>query len=143
MTTPLIYTLTQMIQDPKAGFMEPVSHTVSAGVRAALLEQELIVIRLVDLSLLAGDFAADGTLISMQPVECEKGYELAVVVAGLERFRFTPRMVEQLLAHPVALSLSLDPLIAVINQVLSQAEEGRDEMRYKAEGDKVDCLTVS
>ena len=143
MTTPLIYTLTQMIQDPKAGFMEPVSHTVSAGGRAALLEQELIVIRLVDLSLLAGDFAADGTLISMQPVECDKGYELAVVVAGLEQFRFTPRMVEQLLAHPVALSLSLDPLIAVINQVLSQAEEGRDEMRYKAEGDKVDYLIVS
>ncbi|MDQ0862715.1 hypothetical protein [Arthrobacter globiformis] len=142
MTSPLIYPLTQMIQDPIAGFMGPVSYPVSAEVRAALLEQELIVIRLVDLSLLAGDFAADGTPISMRLVECDEGYELAVVVAGLEQFRFTARMVEQLLAHPVALSLSLDPLIAVVNQVLSQAEEGGDEMPYKAQVNKVDYLTM-
>jgi hypothetical protein len=133
MTTPLIYSLTQMIQDRVTGFMGPVRYPVCGEVRAALLEQELIVIRLVDLSLLAGDFAADGTPISMQPVECDEGYELAVAVAGLERFRFTPRMIEQLLAHPVALSLSLDPLIAVVNQVLSQAEEGGDEMQHKAD----------
>jgi hypothetical protein len=124
MTTPLIYTLTQTIQDPRAGLMGPVSYPVSAEVRTAVLEQELIVIRLVDLSLLTGDFAADGTPISMQLVECDEGYELAVAVAGLEQFRFTHRMVEQLLAHPAALSLSLDPLIAVANQVLSQAEKG-------------------
>ncbi|UKA53943.1 hypothetical protein LFT45_19900 [Arthrobacter sp. FW305-BF8] len=133
MTTPLIYTLTQMIQDPIAGFMGPVSYPVSAEVHAALLEQQLIVIRLVDLSLLQGDFAAAGTPISMQPVECDEGYELAVVVAGLELFRFAPRMVEQLLANPVALSLSLESLIAVVNQVLSQAEEGGDEMLNKAD----------
>ena len=126
MTIPLIYTLTQMTQDPGAGFMGPVNYPVSAEVRAALLGQELIVIRLVDLSLLAGDFfAADGIPISMQLVECDEGYELAVVVAGLEQFRFTHRMVEQLLAHPAALSLSLEPLIAVVNQVLSQAEGWR------------------
>jgi hypothetical protein len=129
MTIPLIYTLTQTIQDPGVGFMGPVSYPVSTEVRTALLEQELIVIRLVDLSLLAGDFAADDTPISMQLVECDEGYELAVVVAGLEQFRFTHRMVEQLLAHPAALSLSLDPLIAVVNQVLSQAEKGGDEVR--------------
>jgi hypothetical protein len=63
----------------------------------------------------------------MQLVECDEGYELAVVVAGLEQFRFTRRMVEQLLAHPAALSLSLDPLIAVANQVLSQAKKGGNE----------------
>jgi len=123
MTSPLIFPLTQMIQDAIAGFMGPGSYPVPVEVRAALLEQELIVIRLVDLSILAGDFSADGTPISMRLVECDEGYELAVVVAGLEQFRFTPRMAEQLLAHPVALSLSLDPLIEVVNQVLSQAEE--------------------
>lgn len=142
MTSPLIYPLTQMIQDPIAGFMGPDSYPVSAEVRAALLDQELIVIRLVDLSLLAGDFAADGTPISIRLVECDEGYELAVVVAGLEQFRFTSRVVEQLLAYPVALSFSLEPLLEVVNQVLSQAEEGGDEMPHKAEDDKVDYLTA-
>jgi hypothetical protein len=120
MKSPLIYTVPQMTQDPITGFMGPVSYPLSAGVRAALLEQELIAIRLVDLSILAGDFAADGTAISMEPVECDEGYELAVMVAGLEQFRFTPRMVEQLLVRPVALSLSLDPMIAVVSQFLSR-----------------------
>lgn len=120
MKSPVIYTVPQMTQDPITGFTGAASYRVSAGVRAALLDQELIAIRLVDLSILAGDFAADGTAISMEPMECDDGYELAVVVAGLEQFRFTPRMVEQLLVRPIALSRSLDPLIAVVSQVLSR-----------------------
>ncbi|MCO4263752.1 hypothetical protein NG697_12605 [Pseudarthrobacter sp. MDT3-26] len=110
-TSPTVVFYSELINTASYRFMAPSSYPVAGDRRWRLLEGELRLIRLIDMSAFAAELVHEGAVITLVPEQSAARLDLRIDVDGREYTRFTHQLAEFCLWMPVPLAAIRQTLI--------------------------------
>lgn len=125
--------------------MAPSSYPVGGDLRWRLLEGQLQLIRIIDLSGYAAEDFRDGTVVRIVPEISKEGLELRVEVDGQEYTRITHQLAEFCLWMPVPLASMRETLLDYVFTLVRERGAGSIEAHDSpglAPGDNFTYATV-
>lgn len=110
-TSPTVVFYSELIETASYRFMAPSSYPVGGDRRWRLLEGELRLIRLIDMSAFAAEFVHEGAVITLVPEQSAGLLDLRIDVDGREYAKITHQLAEFCLWMPVSLAAMRQTLI--------------------------------
>ncbi len=144
-TSPTVVFYSGLIDTASYRIMAPSSYPVGGDRRWRLLEGELRLIRLVDMSNFAAEFDHEGAVIALVPEQSAGRFNLRIDVDGREYTKITHELAEFCLWMPVPLAAMQQTLSDYARTLVSDratASAEIDDSPYRAPGDKFMYATV-
>lgn len=143
--SPTVVFYSELVDAANYRLMAPSSYPVGADLRWRLLEGQLQLIRLIDLSGYAAELVSNGTVIQLIPEISEERLTLRVDVDGQEYTRITHQLAEFCLWMPVPLASMRQTLMEYVLTLVSEGAAGSNETNNSpdlAPGDNFRYATV-
>ncbi|MDT0264188.1 hypothetical protein [Jatrophihabitans lederbergiae] len=122
---PAMAVYSELIESADHRLWAPSSYPLSGDLRWRLLENELSVIRFVDMGALEAEFTEGAVRGWLTPRRGEHGFEVGLDVAGFEPITFTHQLVGFCLWMPVPVSAMRATLIDHARVLVAQVEPGQ------------------
>lgn len=120
--SPALAFYSDLINTASYRFMAPSSYPVGGDQRWRLLEGQLSLIRLIDMSGFAAEFVHEGAVINLLPERSEGRLELRIDFDGSEYTRFTHQLAELCLWTPIPLAAMRETLIDYARTMVTERE---------------------